>query len=120
MPTPSWQEVEANILREMQWAEEALKEGREGRARVCARRAVGHALQAHFGHDAGRGYGKNALNDLRALTRDPRVPDHIRQLARQLVARVNDEAERTQDPIGDAWALITHFFPERPGGKAWR
>ena len=120
MPAAAWQELEANIFREMQWAEAALEAGREGRARVCARRAVGHALQAYFGINAERGYGKNAVNDLRTLAGDPAMPEAIRHLARRLVALPNDDVERTSDPIGDGWELITYLFPQRPGGKPWR
>ena len=108
------------VDREMGWAEQAWRQGQEGRARVCARRAAGHAVRVYFQKGGAGNFAKDALTALKKLATLKDLPQEIRHTAARLVARETDAIGRTTHPLEDAWKLIQHFFPTRPDGRPWR
>jgi len=78
--------------------------GNEGRARVCARRAVGIALALHWSV----GPPANAYQLLMRAAADSGLPPEVRQAAQRLTRRVT-EAHRLphdEDPLDDARVIL--------------
>ncbi len=100
--------IKSKIGVELAQADKNRREGLEGRARVCARRAAGLAIREYF---AQRGMPPAALNTLdliQAFKDLPDVPQELRRSAEMLVLRV-DEAHQLPgeiDLIAVAGALI--------------
>lgn len=104
----------ALIEQELTVAEASWKASNEGRARVCARRAV--ALAAEWWlerHPVPRRRG-NAMEHLRYIHHDESFPLPIREAAERLSTAVTDRhaAPFSTDPISDARLIIAHLIPE--------
>jgi len=79
------------IEKEFASAREALKIGNDGKARVCARRAVGHALEWYLTKFPGEGWGMDAMTRLVKLKEDKSFPEEIREAAARLTARISGQ-----------------------------
>jgi HEPN domain-containing protein len=92
---------------ELKRAEEALKTGNEGRARVAARRAVALTYEA-WNRRAGKAEeGKNSIERLQELAADPRLPVSVRDAAGRLAARIRpDFTSPSARPLDDARTII--------------
>ena len=79
-----------------------------GRARVCARRAAGWAIQAWYLAREGPGWGGDAMKQLNRLRADPMAPDAARRAAERLSTKVDREHRLPfdHDPIDDARVII--------------
>src|SRR5713226_4268553 len=79
-----------------------------GRARVCARRAAGWAIQAWYQEREGAGWSGDAMKQLNRLRADPAVPEALRGAAERLSTRVDREHRLpfNHDPIEDAVLII--------------
>ncbi len=98
------------IHHELATAEAALQAGNPGKARVCARRAVGLATEAWLEHHD-RPWLGDAMEYLRQIQNDASFPAAVREAAERLTTPVpkQDEAPFTTDPIGDARLIIAHL-----------
>jgi hypothetical protein len=96
------------VVTEYQRAWEARRQGREGRARVCARRAAGWALPPH-----GSQPSVNVLRRLEALAGDPAAPVELRQAAERLITHLTPDHQlpHPQDPLDDARRIIEAYLP---------
>ncbi len=112
------EEILTSIRKELEQARAALAAGRDGRSRVNARRAVGLALKLSDRAGEKKGFGRNAVSDLRRLVMDETNPHEVRLLAMKLVARENDPVERTTNPPDDALRLILWLLPDFPAGSS--
>jgi hypothetical protein len=74
---------------EINKAREAFEIGNHGKARVCARRAIGFIVEEYLKtHEYLLPlYGKSFMNNLRGIANDEQLPDKIRNAAQQLVVR---------------------------------
>lgn len=99
------------IEQELAAAEAALKIGNDGKARVCARRAVALAAEAWLARHSVQAGRTDAMAHLRRVQRDDSFPSSIRQAAERLTTTVTrrDSAPFTSDPIGDARIIIAYF-----------
>jgi hypothetical protein len=102
------------IERELTAAEAAWKAGNEGKARVCARRAVAVATEAWLAQQPAsrwRRDARDAMAHLRQIQKDESFPLPIRQAAERLTTAVTqrDSAPFTTDPISDARLIIAHL-----------
>lgn len=99
------------IEQELDAAEAALKIGNEGKARVCARRAVAIAAEAWLARHSVQAGQTDAMAHLRRIQEDDSFPSSIRQAAERLTTTVTrrDSAPFTSDPIGDARLIIAYF-----------
>ena len=103
----------ALIEQELAAAEVAWKDGNEGKARVCARRAVALATEAWLAslpHPPWRGDG---MEHLRQIQRHASFPLPIRQAAERLSTTVPRRyaAPFTIDPRADARVIIEYLAP---------
>lgn len=91
----------------------ALADGNQGRARVCARRAVGAFVQ-NLAPLLPFDYGTHAMANLRALATNDALPDEIRDAAARLLGGARSIAASevySTDPLGDALRIIASFLP---------
>jgi HEPN domain-containing protein len=100
------------IERELAMAEAALRDANEGKARVCARRAVGLAMQASLERCPRPGWRGDAMNQLRQIQQEKSFPLPIRQAAERLSTKITqrDTAPFTSNPIADARVIIAHLM----------
>jgi len=99
------------INQELSVAEEALKIGNEGKARVCARRAVGLADDVWLAKLSEQPFRGDALAHLRRIQQDSSLPSHVREAADRLCTPVTQKnsAPFSTDPIGDARIIIGYL-----------
>ncbi len=109
----------ALIERELAAAEAALKDANDGKARVCARRAVALATEAWLERLPVKKWRGDAMEYLRQIQQDSSFPLPIRQAAERLSTAVPKQhaAPFTTDPIGDARVIIAHLNAN-PSGPA--
>ena len=109
----------ALIERELAAAEAALKDANDGKARVCARRAVALATEAWLERLPVKKWRGDAMEYLRQIQQDSSFPLPIRQAAERLSTAVPKQhtAPFTADPIGDARLIIAHLNAN-PSGQA--
>ena len=99
------------IERELAAAEAALKADNDGKARVCARRAVALAAESWLEHHPDRRWRGDAMEYLRQIQQEASFPLPIREAAERLSTSVprRQAAPFTTDPIGDARLIIAHL-----------
>lgn len=108
------------IDRELATAAEAWKGGNEGKARVCARRAVALAADAWLASVAKKPWWRgDAMEHLRQIHRHAAFPLSVRQAAERLTTVVTrrHEAPFTSDPISDAHLIISHLVTDAKNGS---
>ena len=101
----------ALIEQELAAAEAARRDSNDGKARVCARRAVALATEAWLARLPLPRWRGDAITHLRQIQLDESFPLPIRQAAERLrtsVARQH-QAPFTTDPIADARLIIAHL-----------
>jgi hypothetical protein len=99
------------IKKELAAAGEASKVGNEGKARVCARRAVALADDIRLAKQPGQPFRGDAMAHLRRIQEDTSLPPFIREAAERLSTAVThkDSAPFSTDPIGDAQSIIMYL-----------
>ncbi len=104
------------IRREFDRAEEARNAGNPGMMRVCARRAAGMAITAWLDRNPRRGWGIDAVTQLRHLQAESDVSAHVRQAAGRLTARVNADFQHPfqNDPVDDSRLIVEALLPPHP------
>ncbi|MGC3975960.1 MAG: gluconokinase [Nitrospira sp.] len=101
----------SRIAQELSAAKQAWKEGNDGKARVCARRAVAAAAEAW---SASRGEPitrVDVMAHLHRIQQQDTFPSSVRQAAERLTTAVTrrHDAPFTTDPISDASLIIAHL-----------
>ena len=104
------------IEQELAAAEAAWRDANDGKARVCARRAVALATEAWLERLPVRRWRGDAMEHLRQIQQDATFPLPIRQAAERLSTAVpkRQAAPFTTDPIGDARLIIAHLSTHTP------
>ena len=99
------------IEQELAAAEVARQDGNDGKARVCARRAVARATEAWLARLPLPRWHGDAMAHLRQIQQDASFPLPIRQAAERLSTPVTNQhaAPFTTDPIADARLIIAHL-----------
>ncbi|MGD9852662.1 MAG: hypothetical protein AB7T38_15500 [Nitrospirales bacterium] len=99
------------IKMELTEAEVAWKSGNDGKARVCARRAVAPADEAWLAKQSDRPFRGDAMAHLRRIQQDTSLPVSVRDAAERLSTAIHqkDSAPFSKDPIGDARIIINHL-----------
>ena len=104
-----------SITRELVVAAAAWKSGNDGKARVCARRAVALADEAWLAQQASPSWSGDAMAHLRRIQQEVSFPSSVRQAAERLTTTVMQKhrAPFTSDPMGDANAVIEFLIGRR-------
>ena len=105
-----WDRIEA----ELKFARGEQAKGKEGRARVCARRAAGWAVAAYWKQHLGDEPHPNAYHLLCWFQKLEDVPQDLRLAAARLTTRVtpNHELPHDDDPLEDAQAIVHSLMKE--------
>jgi hypothetical protein len=100
------------IEKELAMAEGALRQVNEGKARVCARRAVALAAEASLERFPRPGWRGDAMHKLRQIHKEESFPLPIRQAAERLGTKITqrDTAPFTSNPIADAKLIIAYLI----------
>jgi hypothetical protein len=101
----------ALIEQELAAAQAAQQGSNEGKARVCARRAVARATEAWLARLPLSRWHGDAMEHLRKIQEDASFPLPIRQAAERLSTPVTRQqaAPFTTDPVADARLIIAHL-----------
>lgn len=101
------------IEQELSAGEAAWQVANDGKARVCARRAVALASEAWLARHSDQAGRMDAMAHLRRIQADESFPPSIRQAAERLTTTVTrrESAPFTSDPIGDARIIIAYLTP---------
>ena len=101
----------AMIEQELEAARAAQQNGNDGKARVCARRAVARAIEAWIGRLSFPQWHGDAMAHLRHIQQDASFPLPIRQAAERLSTSVTRQHATpfTTDPVADARLIIAHL-----------
>jgi transcription initiation factor TFIIIB Brf1 subunit/transcription initiation factor TFIIB len=99
------------LQEEIAEARQVQAAGNIGRARTCARRAAGMAMQTAIGIGPGAtDYAPTFVDGLRRLAADVQFPEAVRQAAARLVDRSDKERRSaSHNPVQDA-EIIMEFF----------
>jgi hypothetical protein len=119
MGSMNWQELNQEIEAEMDNARVAWEEGIEGRARVCARRAAGFAINA-FGRERMGLKARTNAYDLLKWFRDLSIVDpSLQQAAARLTVKVNASFNlpHSQDLLDDAQMIIDAILEDLESGQ---
>jgi hypothetical protein len=101
----------ALIEQELAAAEAARQNSNDGKARVCARRAVALATEVWLARLPLPRWRGDAMAHLRQIQQDASFPLPIRQAAERLSTSVTRQhaAPITTDPVADARLIIAHL-----------
>lgn len=96
-------------------AEQARVRGNEGQARVCARRAAGIAAREYLARRGQSVRTPSAYDLLKLLADDPHLSADLRQAARYLTLRVDEEFKLpvAVDLIAEARRLCDGLLKDR-------
>ena len=99
------------IEQELAAAQTAQQDRNDGKARVCARRAVARAAEAWLARLPAPQWRGDALTQLQHIQQDSSFPLPIRQAAERLSTPVTRQhaAPFTIDPVADAKLIIAHL-----------
>ena len=99
------------IEQELAKAETGLREGNDGLARVCARRAVALGAQDWMERNERSEWPAGAMNQLLKIQQEEAFPPAMREAAQRLLTKVSqrDQAPVSIDPIADARLILTHL-----------
>ena len=84
-------DLHSQIQAEFERAGQARARGKEGQARVCARRAAGLAVREYLTRQGIRPPSASAYDLLNLLKEDPRLSPELKQIAEHLTVRVTEE-----------------------------
>jgi hypothetical protein len=100
------------IEKELAMAEAAMRDANEGRARVCARRAVAWAAEAWLERFPRPDWRGDAMHQLRQIQQEESFPLPVRQAAERLSTTITqrDRAPFTSNPIADAKLIIAYLI----------
>ena len=102
------------IDRELTAARMARSDGNDGKSRVCARRAVAHAVELWLAGGGEPRWRGDAMEHLRRIQHEQSIPVPVRQAAERLATAVSrrQDAPFTSDAIEDANIIISHLTAE--------
>jgi HEPN domain-containing protein len=104
LPDTDWKRT---VERELGLARAAADEGNHGKARTCARRAIGVALTELQRSQPGLIAGSDFIRQLRGVMEDERFEREVRDAARRLQERIaEDFSSPSKDPVGDAMIVL--------------
>jgi len=97
---------------EIRAGKDAKEIGNIGKARVCARRGCGIAIEYWLKYNPSKEWGASAMSMLAQLQKDQTIPGEIREAAERLTIKVNQNFETGAegDPLKDGEMIIEYFL----------
>ena len=107
-------------IMELSNARSFREQGFEGKARVCARRAVGFAIASYHSRNGRNVASPNAINLMNQMLEENLLPAGVATSLVILLQRVNaaGELDGSPDLIECAQIVIDHLFPGANYGSA--
>ena len=104
------------IQEELLLAKQSRKEGNEGRARVCARRAAGAAVQLYLTKEGDQNQIDNAFQSLNAFRCREKLPNRVHLAINRVTQRVNEDHQLPEevDLIEEAGIVINFLELDNP------
>ncbi len=99
----------ANAHKELRNAEKANTEGNHGKARTCARRAIGFVVGVWLEENPDPRYGRSFMNHLRGIIADEKMPEEIKEATRELLKRPQFDEILGDEAIESANVVIDYF-----------
>lgn len=81
----------SNYIKELEQAQKAREQGKEGQARVCARRAAGLAIKDYLTRKGIQPPSVSAMDLLNYIKEEPLLPSDLKLVADHLTLRVTEE-----------------------------
>lgn len=81
----------SNYIKELEQAQKAREQGKEGQARVCARRAAGLAIKDYLTRKGIQPPSVSAMDLLNYIKEEPLLPLDLKLVAEHLTLRVTEE-----------------------------
>ena len=81
----------SNYIKELEQAQKAREQGKEGQARVCARRAAGLAIKDYLTRKGIQPPSVSAMDLLNYIKGEPLLPLDLKLVAEHLTLRVTEE-----------------------------
>ncbi len=108
---PSATYYHEQIEKELATARSASGVGNDGKARVCARRACGHAITWYLTKYPHPRWEADALRQLQHVSQDQSFPSDVRSAAIRLTTKISDQFSYpfSTYPIDDALVIINHI-----------
>lgn len=103
------------VYSEIKAGKAAKDTGNIGKARVCARRGCGMAIEHWLEQNPNKNWGASAISKLTKLQEDRTIPKIIREAAERLTKRVdkNFETAIVEDPLKDGETIIEYFLDKK-------
>jgi hypothetical protein len=97
---------------ELKTGEDSKETGNVGRARVCARRGCGIAIDYWLTFHPQKNWGASAISMLTSLQEDYTIPKEIRNAAERLTKKVDQNFDTgvVEDPLKDGEIIIEYFL----------
>lgn len=107
-------ETQRRIEKELALARQARADGLEGKARVCARRAVGVALRDYFSERQTPLANLTVVDLIQAYGEQPNINQYLREICTHLLTRVDVDYNlpASVDLLSDAKTLIDAIVEE--------
>ena len=107
-------ETKIQVQGELLLAKQSRKEGNEGRARVCARRAAGTAAQLFLDRHKKIVKSENTFQSLKTLKNTEELPERVQLAVSRLIQRVNEDHQLPPeiDLIHEARLVIQFLEPD--------
>jgi len=107
-------ETQIQVQGELLLAKQSRKEGNEGRARVCARRAAGTAAQLFLDRHKKIVQAENTFQSLKTLKSTEELPERVQLAVSRLIQRVNEDHQLPAeiDLIHEARLVIQFLEPD--------
>ena len=117
-------ETQRRIEKELALARQARADGLEGKARVCARRAVGVALRDYFSERQTRLANLTVVDLIQAYGEQPNINQYLREICTHLLTRIYRDWE-TLAPLMDSNLIFmgpgspSYTVRQLQGSLAW-
>jgi hypothetical protein len=107
-------EKKAQINFELAQGKQAQKDGLDGRARVCARRATGIALRYYYSKHQPQLASLSVIDMIKAYPDHAQIPQNLQEICEHLLARVNKDYQLPfhVDILAEAQILIDAILEE--------
>ena len=104
--------VMLQVNSEMESLKKALKNGNSGKARVCARRGAGLAINYWYKNNDSTFSELPAIVCLEKIKNENTLPESIQKAVGRLTAKVNNPAKKTvsTDPLEDCRVIVDYFM----------
>ena len=111
-------DIQTQIDKEFEKAEQARAKNNEGQARVCARRAAGIAIREYLTRKGTPPRTASAYDLLNLIKIDPLLSPDLRLIADHLTVRVTEEFKLPVDAdlVAEARTLCRELLKQNPEG----